>query len=222
MPLARECAYTSSTNVERLGPIARLTLDELKQTRHKLQASEAAAAQAVKRAQKDVDDELFRVHECELRLEDARDRAAYERASAALASAKVDHVLAAKRLTVAQGVQAHAELEARTAEAQVENAVDDMFREEDIAAAREVSHRLNEAIRLGTGLLHLAVAMELNGRGPQPPEVTEVLARLDLPVIDRRDIAVNFMKHGDTAAAAKRADRRAALILDREVPQQAA
>src|ERR1700676_2421261 len=89
-------------------------------------------------------------------------------------------------------VQRVAELQA--AERAVIEAVDQILCDEDIAAAREVSYHLNEAARLGAALLHLAVAMELHGRGPQPSEVTEVLSRLDVPLIDRHDIAINLMK----------------------------
>ena len=53
---------------------------------------------------------------------------------------------------------------------------------------------------------------------PQPSEVTEVLARLDVPLVDRHDIAINLMKQGDTAAAARRAARRAALIAGEPEP----
>ena len=63
---------------------------------------------------------------------------------------------------------------------------------------------------MGKALLSLTIANELHGGFTQPPqEVTAVLGRLDLPVIDRRDIAINLMKYGDHFAATQRASRRA-------------
>jgi hypothetical protein len=57
------------------------TLDDLKHTRLKTRAAEAAAAQAVTRAQKEVADKLFDVRECERPVEAARDRKALDAAT---------------------------------------------------------------------------------------------------------------------------------------------
>jgi hypothetical protein len=57
----------------------------------------------------------------------------------------------------------------------------------------------------------LTIANEVNGIHP-PSEVTDVLARLDMPLIDRRHIAINLTRDGDVLGAAKRSARRAALI----------
>jgi flavin-binding protein dodecin len=68
-----------------------MTLKALKHIRRKLQGIEAAAAQAVQREQKKVDDEKFRVRECERHVDDARDRAALDAALLALDSVRKDH-----------------------------------------------------------------------------------------------------------------------------------
>jgi flagellar biosynthesis chaperone FliJ len=116
----------------------------------------------------------------------------------ALATLETDH---AKR---------QAELQA--AEAAVVQAVEILFHEEDVAAARAVLHLLDEASRLGTAVFHSAVSSELNGRMPPPQEVLDVIQRLETPIIDRRNIPINLMRQGDTVEAARRATRRTALI----------
>ena len=112
-----------------------MNLEQLKRLRRTLKANEATAAQAVVTAERAIANELFNVHECQRALEGARDRTTYEAASAALEHARVDHVLATKNLSDAQGAQAHAELAARAAESQVISAIEEIFRAEDVEAA---------------------------------------------------------------------------------------
>lgn len=98
-----------------------------------------------------------------------------------------------------------------TAKRALETFVDAMDLDEEAQDARLVLHHIAEAVRLGTALLARAVNNEMHGRA-QSPEATEALAKLDLPLIDRRHIAINLMKDGDLEAAAQRSARRAALL----------
>jgi hypothetical protein len=126
-----------------------------------------------------------------------------------------DAKLKAKALAKIEQDHAAAKAALSAAERAVINAVDELFCEEDIAAARAIAHHLDEAQRLGTALLCLAIAEEITGHNPLP-EVTEALRRLDLPLLDRTSIALNVLKDGDTDAAAARAERREALIRGEE------
>lgn len=143
--------------------------------------------------------------------------------AAALSTARVQAAIAVSALAMLKDEDAKAQADAIAAEAAVVAVVDAIFRGEDIETARQVAHHLDEGLRLGKALLHMAVADEMDGRKLQPPQVTEVLARLDLPVLDRRHVAINLLKEGDRVAAARRAARRAALIRgDIEEEQSAA
>jgi hypothetical protein len=132
--------------------------------------------------------------------------------ASALVSARSDLSIKSKAFASLKQAHAKAQTDLASAQAAVVAAVDQMFVAEDIEGARQIAHHLNEAIRLGKALLHLMIAEEVNGRAHPTSEVTEVLARLDLPLIDRHHVAINLMKDGDVLGAAKRAARRAALI----------
>jgi hypothetical protein len=177
-----------------------MTLDELKQTRRRLRAAEAAAASAVQRAEKEVADELFNVRERERPVEAARDREAFDAATLVLESAQKDHALALKRLSDRKGEHAHAEMEARTAEAMVVRAVDKVLRDEIVERANQVAHHLDEALRLGTKLKHFSIAAAIDAIGIVPESTVRVLDRLYGPLIDARDIAINLEKLGDVPA----------------------
>lgn len=142
--------------------------------------------------------------------------------SPALRNAKHYATIASKALALLQDAHAKAQAELAAAERAVIEAVDQIFREEDIESARRVLHHLDAATHLGKALLGITVASELNGHARQPPEVTEALQRLDMPLLDRRHIAINLLKEGDTVAAAPRAARRAALIVGEAVEEATA
>ena len=130
-----------------------------------------------------------------------------------LAAARRQHTLATKALQTLTETHARRQTELQAAERAVIDAVDQLFRDEDIESARLVAHHLDEALRLGGALLHLTVANEMHLNGYTPPrEVTIVLNRLDVPLVDRRDVAVNLLKHGDSIAADRRTARRNELI----------
>jgi hypothetical protein len=137
---------------------------------------------------------------------------AAEGLASALSSARLNASIAAKALESLQATQRKRQAEVTEAEAAVVAAVDQIQSDDDIELARQLSHHLSEAVRIGKALLFMAIADETNGRRQAPPEVTEALGKLDLPLIDRRHIAINIWKQGDTAAYAQRAARRAALI----------
>jgi hypothetical protein len=128
-----------------------------------------------------------------------------------LVAARRDASINAKVLATLESAAAQAAAELQTAETAVVSAVDTMFFEEDVEEARQIAHFMNEVDRRGRALLHLSIANEMNGQRP-PQEVCGVLARLDVPLLDRRTVAVSVLKYGDQAAAQLRETRRAALI----------
>jgi hypothetical protein len=198
-----------------------MNLDELKQTRRRLQGLEAAAASAVQHAQKELADEAFRVREAERPLEAARDRQAYDAAAIVLESARKDHALAIKRLSDRQGEAAHATMEARTAEAMVVRAVDQALGDELAERAKQIGHHLDEARRLGLALKYFAVAAGVNATGITPASTLRVLDRLGVALIDVREIPINMEKLGDVAAFRDWTARRTAMIEGEPEPKAA-
>jgi hypothetical protein len=189
-----------------------MNLDDLKHTRARLRGAEAAAALAVRRAEKEVADELFNVRERERPVEAARDRQAYDAAAVVLESARKDHALALKRLTDRQAEAAQAEMEARTAEAMVVRAVDGALGAEIVERSRQIADLLDEARRLGTALKYFTVAAGLHATSLVPDSVLRVLDRLSVALIDVREIPINLEKLGDVAAFREWTARRAAMI----------
>jgi hypothetical protein len=172
-----------------------MNLDELKQTRRRLRGVEAAAASAVQRAEKEVADELFNVRECERPVEAARDREAYDAAAIVLESARKDHALALKRLTDRQGEAAHAEMEARTAEAMVVRAVDEMLDAEREELAAQIERLYGQVARLVAELreatphpLHTPVNVPIR----LSPQVQRALSRV--PPRDDLYVSVNELR----------------------------
>jgi hypothetical protein len=198
-----------------------MVLDELKQTRRRLQGLKAAAASAVQRAQKEVADEALRVREAERPLEAARDRQAYDAAAIVLESARKDHALALKRLSDRQGEAAHATMEARTAEAMVVRAVDQALADELAERAKRIGHHLDEAQRLGLALKHFAVAAGIHATAIVPPATLRVLDRLSVPLIDALEIPINVAQLGDVGAFRDWTARRNQMI-DGETEPKAA
>lgn len=127
--------------------------------------------------------------------------------------ARATHANKIATLAVEAAAKRHAQTKAavKAAEGAVVAAVDAIQNDEDIELARQLAHHLDEAVRIGTSLLSNAIADEANGRRQVPPLVAEALGKLDLPLIDRRHIAINLLK-GDRAVYAQRVARRAALI----------
>jgi hypothetical protein len=196
-------------------------LTDLKNTRRRLRAAAAAAAQALRRAQGSEAEALAKVREQECALDLTRDRTSYDAVAARLESARVDHLLAGKALKDAAAAANYADMDLGGAEAAVRAEVDRLLRKEDVTDAHEIEMALNRIQQLGIALLHRTVANELNGH-LAPSEVTTVLMRLDSPLIDRRNIAINLTLFGDTTAAREREQRRAALTADEETPEHAA
>jgi hypothetical protein len=112
--------------------------------------------------------------------------------------------------------QAQAELAA--AERAVINAVDAILDEERIGIAIQVQHHLDEAVRVGKALLFEAIAEEMTTRRQPPAQVKATLARLDLPLVDRFNVATNMWRTGDQAGLALRAARRAEMISGQSAP----
>jgi hypothetical protein len=191
-----------------------MNLDELKQTRHTLQVAEAAAAQAVHHAQKKVSDALFDVCECERELDAARDRAALDKAQAALDSARKDHALAVKRLTDKKGEHAHADMQAHAAAAAVVRAVDQILMDEITADAKSVAHHLDEARRQGIKLRHFTLAAGIHTAGIISAATQQILDRLSLPLIDMKEIPINLEQLGDVPAFQEWLARRERMIAD--------
>ena len=83
-----------------------------------------AAAVALAQAHKVEDDTLQAVQQCELELEDAKERPTYQLAVTALESAKIDHVLAIRQTKAKEDESAEALRQLRAARIDVEKAVD--------------------------------------------------------------------------------------------------
>ncbi len=145
--------------------------------------------------------------------------AAVEDGASALTSAKIQAAIADSALTLVQDEDRKAQADLQAAEANVIACVDAIFADEKLAQERELTHHLDEAVRIGSALLFTAMADEMDGRRTQPPQVTAVLARLDQALVDRRNVATNFLRFGDTDAAARRAARRVAMIAAEEIKE---
>jgi hypothetical protein len=135
-----------------------------------------------------------------------------------LAAAKFHAGVSSRALASIQATHVQRQAELQAAETAVITEVNRLLDSDDIEVARQLSHHLSEASRIGKRLLFATLANEMNDRRASPAEVSEVLRRLELPLIDRMHIAVNLTKTGDTAALALRAERRAALIAAHEFP----
>jgi len=85
---------------------------------------------ALAQAHKAEDDAIQRVQQCELDVEAATERAAYEAAVAARDSAKVDHVMAVKQTNAREDESALALRQLRAAHTHIEKAVDALLEAE--------------------------------------------------------------------------------------------
>jgi hypothetical protein len=140
------------------------------------------------------------------------------RVSVELAAAAHGHRIAAGAAKMAAERYNASLAEVHIAEAAVAAAVDKLFDDEDIETARLLSYHLTEALRIGQELLFGSIAREMSDRKQAPPQVVEALAKLDLPLLDRRTVAINLWKQGDTAANARRSARRAKMISGESTP----
>jgi hypothetical protein len=140
---------------------------------------------------------------------------------AELNAARRDASINVKVIAALDAAVTQATVECKGAEAAVIVAVDTLLCDEDIEEARQITHLMDEVDRRGRAFLHLSVANEMNGRRP-PHEVTNVLARLDAPLLDRRTVAINLIKYGDQAAANRCEIRRASLIAGDAIEEDAA
>jgi hypothetical protein len=190
-----------------------MNLEDLYRARHAVQAAEAAAAQAVHRAQKDVDNELLRVRACEQQLDFARDRPAYDTALAALESVKRDHVLALKRLTDRQGEHAHAVTKTCTADVQIANAVDAMLNGEREAIAADCI-AIHEKLARRVADLRALVPDEINTQPHLMLDLSTIVTEaLNLmPPLDATTIPLNVLRFGAIENREAWATRRSRLI----------
>ena len=129
-----------------------------------------------------------------------------------LTSAKLHTSIAVKALESIKSTNAQREAELQAAERAVINAVDQLLDREQIETAMRIQHHIDEVLRLGRPLLGEVIGDGLSTRRHTPEPVKKVLEKLDYPLLDRRHVAVNFVREGDQAALALRAARRAALI----------
>jgi hypothetical protein len=132
--------------------------------------------------------------------------------AAELAAAKSHASIHARALDSLKAASAQAQAELAAAQAEVVAAVDQVFDDQDIEIARQLSYHLSEALRIGQQLLFTAIANETRSRKMPPAGVAEALAKLDVPLLNRLHVATNVAKFGDQAAHAQRFARRTALI----------
>jgi hypothetical protein len=126
-----------------------------------------------------------------------------------LAVARFDLQIKTKALKSLEATDAAAQAAVAVSEAGVIAAVDAIFASEDAELEQKVKHHLDQALHLGKQLFARAIDNEMNRHGEL---FHETLSRLDGPLLDRRFLAVNFMREGDPAESARRAARRASLI----------
>jgi hypothetical protein len=138
--------------------------------------------------------------------------------AAELAATKFHAAVSSRALESIRAAHAHAQAELAAAERALITLVDGILDAEDVDVARQISHHLNEAARIGKQLLFATMAAEMHYRKAPPEEVKATLARLDLPILDRANIANNLQKKGDLNAMALRAARRAEMIAGESAP----
>jgi hypothetical protein len=132
--------------------------------------------------------------------------------AAELATAKSRSAVTTRALDALRAASAQAQAELAAAEAAVVAAVDSILDAGDIEIARQLSHHLSEAVRIGKQLLFTTIANETHHRKAPPAGVAEALEKLDYPMLDRRTVAINMLRTGDQAAYAQRSARRAEMI----------
>ncbi len=173
------------------------------------------AAVALAQAHKAEDDAIQKVQACELDVEAAQERPAYEAAVAARESAKVDHVMAVRQTNAREDDSARALRELRAAHTHVEKAVDALLDAEKPARNAEFE-------RLVAALVPLAETIA--GYTPDPinrvpgystglsPTAERVLEAF-LQETDSLNTPVNMLNAGPHSRyRAMREQRRARLI----------
>ena len=200
-----------------------MTLDDLKHTRRTMRGTEVIAANAVERAQRQVADDLLRVREGERRLDAARDRLTYDAECVVLESGRKDHALAIKRLTDRQGEHAQAQKQARAAEAQVMDAVDQVLLAEREAIAIECIE-IHRQLTRKIAELRAVVPDELNTPVHLAADISSVVEQaLSLvPPPDATQVPVNVLQYGAHGDAEAWAARRARMIADEAIEEATA
>ena len=100
--------------------------------------------------------------------------------------------------------------------------VEEIMADELCVDADELNALLDKVIQKGSALLHLAIGAETNGALKMPLKVLSAIARLDLPLIDRRHIALNLIKEGDLYRVDQKVAEREAMIRGDEPATEAA
>jgi len=136
-----------------------------------------------------------------------------------LAVARFDLQIKTKALKSLEATHAAAQAAAVASDAAVVRIVDEILSGEDRALEKQVTHHLDQVLHLGKKLFAIAIDNEMNRHGEL---FHEILARLDSPILDRHHLAINFLREGDPAEAARRAARRAALIAGTAVEEATA
>jgi len=205
---ARTALAAASAALERGQRIATTSAERLHELEERSEQSEAAQATrlAALIAADSVTDELPPTHDASV--------------GPALALARSDFNVARAALSKLRAAHESAETYLAAAEAAVVRTVDEMFLAEDDETARLVSEHLDEALRLGRGLLDSAFAGELDGHKPSQ-RASDVLLRLELPVLDRKNVPINIWAHGNDDVRGARSARRADLIAG-DVPEEQA
>jgi hypothetical protein len=106
----------------------------------------------------------------------------------------------------------------READAAVAAAADAILDEELFATAKLLEFHLDEAARIGKALYFEVLGVAMATRRQVPELASRVVKRLDLPMIDRLNIANNLFKTGDLAAVERRKARHAEMISGESAP----
>lgn len=199
-----EQAATTLTRAQRLSAVAADKVAELEQELAKLEAAQAKRLEAAI-----VAGGPTAVLPADIAMEGL---------ASELSSAKLHAGIAARALESIKSTHTQRQAELQAAEATLIATVDEILDAEDIEIARQLSHHLHEALRIGKELLFATIAREVYEKREAPTEVTAALEKLDYPMLDRRHISINMWKQGDQAAYAQRAERRAEMIAGESAP----
>jgi hypothetical protein len=132
--------------------------------------------------------------------------------AAELAAAKSHASVHARALGSLRAAHDQAQAELAASQRAVIASVNAILDREDIEIARELEFHLREAVRIGKSLLFAVIAREVHDRTAPTAAVSDALAKLDLPLLDRRTVAIHMWKQGDQMAHAQRSARRASMV----------
>jgi len=114
-----------------------------------------------------------------------------------LRAARVQASITTKALESIKAAHAQRLAELGAADRAVVAAVDAILDEERIDLAKRIQCHLDEAVRLGKSLLFEAIAEEMTTRRQPPEQAKATLTRLELPLIDRLNVATSIWRTGD-------------------------